>query len=280
MSRSPVLRAEALLSELPGVVLLDARAGADAAATFAEAHLPGARFVDVDHDLAAHADPALGGRHPLPSPAEFGATLGRLGVGPDDEVVVYDLASGSNAASRLWWMLRAIGHTKVRVLEGTTASWARAGLVMTNAPTTFDAKPTYPAASYSLPTVDVAAIDRLRADPRASVIDARSAPRYRGDTEPIDPVAGHIPGAVNLFHLGLVDADGLLLPASQIAEAVGEVAGGRDAGSIAVHCGSGITACHLILAMDHAGLGIPALYVGSWSEWCRQDRPIATGADR
>jgi len=274
-----VVHAEDLVRELGSVVLLDARTGPDSRASFVEGHLPSARFVDVDHDLAAHGDPAHGGRHPLPSPSELGATLGRLGIGPSDDVVVYDLASGSNAASRLWWMLRAIGHARVRVLDGSRASWERSGLVMVRDEARFEARAPYPITEYALATVDADAVDEARNDATYVVVDARSAPRFRGETEPFDPIAGHIPGAKNLFHLSLLDADGRFLEPAAVASTIGAVTSGRAIDKVIVHCGSGVTACHLILAMDYAGLGIPSLYVGSWSEWCRSDRPRATGPE-
>lgn len=274
---SPIVHPEELVVRPEGLVLLDARSGPDAKSGFEAAHLEGARFVDVDHDLAAHGDPAIGGRHPLPSPAEFGATLGRLGVRPTDDVIVYDLASGSNAASRLWWMLRSIGHERVRVLDGTPSHWESVGLRLVADPPRFEEAPTYPIAAYRWPIVDADRVDDARRDPSFVVVDARSAPRFRGEVEPIDPIAGHIPGAVNLFHLSLVDERGRTHDGARIRDAVRAVVGDRTIDRVVVHCGSGVTACHLILAMDHAGLGIPSLYVGSWSEWCRNDRPRATG---
>lgn len=276
---TPVIHAEELVSKLDRVVLLDVRSVPDARGSYDAGHLPGARFVDLEHDLATHRDPKDGGRHPLPSPQEFGVALGRLGVTASTEVVAYDLAAGANAASRLWWMLRAIGHERVRVLDGLPATWERADLRMTRDPVEFEPAPAYVASEYRWPTADIDAVDAARTDAARLVLDARSRPRFRGEMEPIDPIAGHVPGAKNLFHLSLTDADGRLLEANAIADAVAAVAGDVPLDRAIVHCGSGVTACHLMLAIEHAGLSRPTLYVGSWSEWCRNERPRATIED-
>lgn len=263
------------------VVLLDARTGPDARDSYDRAHLPGARFVDLEHELAAVGDPSRGGRHPLPTPERFAELLGSLGVRPTDAVVVYDLAGGMNAASRLWWMLRAAGHADVRVLDAKPELFAAAGLAMTDAPTTITPAPPYPFDEWKLPTVDIDMVDAVRLDPGWVVIDVRAPARYRGEVEPIDPIAGHIPGAKNLFHVELADADGRLLDARAIAARYQEIVGNVPKEHVIVHCGSGVTACHALLAFDHAGLGIPAMYVGSWSEWCRNEsRSRATSSER
>jgi thiosulfate/3-mercaptopyruvate sulfurtransferase len=274
---SPLIRASELAARRADAVLLDVRASRDARAHYDAGHLPGAIFVDLDRDLSEKPDdPAHGGRHPLPDPASFAARVGSWGIGPDTDVILYDAQSGGNAASRAWWMLRALGHERVRVLDGGYAAALAAGL----APTTDGPRPAgrgpYPLSSsgsgWRWPTLDIDEVDAWRKDPAKVVIDARSAPRFRGDEEPFDPVAGHIPGAANLFHMSLVGAEGRLLPAAELATRIRAVTGDRPIDATAVHCGSGVTACHLILAMEEAGLGVPRLYVGSWSEWCRSGR--------
>jgi thiosulfate/3-mercaptopyruvate sulfurtransferase len=272
MEPSPLIAASALPARLGRAVFLDVRTGPHARAAYAAAHLPGALFVDLDRDLAEPPpDAAHGGRHPLPAPATFAARVGRWGIGPDTDVVVYDAMSGGNAAARAWWMLRALGHDRVQVLDGGYDAAVRAGVAPTaEVPTPVDRGPYPTSGDWRWPTLDIEAVDRWRQDPTRRVVDARSAPRFAGREEPIDPIAGHIPGAVNLFHMSLVGSDGTLLPAPAIAERVRAVVGDRPVDDVAVHCGSGVTACHLILAMAHAGLGVPRLYVGSWSEWCRQ----------
>lgn len=280
MSDRPLITPTELGPRLGSVVLLDVRTGPDARAQYEAAHLPGAIFVDLDRELAQPGDPARGGRHPLPSPEAFAAQVGRWGIGPDTEVVVYDAQSGGNAASRAWWMLRSLGHARTRVLDGGYAAAVRAGLPTTaQPPVPVDLGP-HPSRGWQWPLIDVAEVDVWRQDAAKRVVDARSEPRFRGDEEPIDPVAGHIPGAVNLFHLSLVGADGAMFPPATVADRIRAVLGDRPADDVAVHCGSGVTACHLILAMDHAGLGVPRLYVGSWSEWCRSDRPRAPEPSR
>ncbi len=279
-SSSPVLSPADLLTELGHVVLLDARTGSDAASSFATAHLPGARFVDLERDLAAPGDPREGGRHPLPSVADFAVTLGRLGIEPTDSIVVYDLAAGANAAARLWWMLRAAGHRDVRVLDAKPETFGPAGLAMTSEPTSFEPKAPYPLTGWQLPIATRERVESAMQDPTTVVLDVRAPARYRGETEPIDPIAGHIPGAKNLFHLDLVDEHGRLLPPDAIVERTTRVLGTTARDHVVVHCGSGVTACHALLAFEHAGLGISPLYVGSWSEWCRRpELPRATGAE-
>lgn len=271
MVNSPLVSPSELRDRGADLVLLDARAGAGARERYAAAHLVGAVFADLERDLARPADPAHGGRHPLPTAADFASQLGRWGIGPETDVVIYDDQSGANAASRAWWMLRSLGHSRVRVLDGGWPAAVAIGLPTTaEVPVVVDRGP-YPSDGWRWPTIDVDEADRWRQ--AKLLIDARSPARFRGDEEPIDPIAGHIPGATNLFHASLIGGDGRFLPRDEIAARIRTVTGDRPVDEIAVHCGSGVTACHLILGMDHAGLGIPALYVGSWSEWCRSDRP-------
>ncbi len=225
-------------------------------------HVPGAVFVDLDRDLAA--PPSLDGRHPLPEPEEFAVTLGRLGLSPSDLAVVYDDAGGSVAA-RMWWMLRAIGHERVRVLDGGYQAWVESGLEVESGEVT--PQPT----RYPVPHGFAGAVTRDELAGRV-LVDARAPERHRGETEPVDPKAGHIPGAVNRPYAGNLDASGRFLPPDALAarfEGLGE--------RPVVYCGSGVNACHLALAMDVAGLGVPDVYVGSFSEWSRRDLPVETG---
>jgi thiosulfate/3-mercaptopyruvate sulfurtransferase len=272
--KGPLIHPSELASRHAGAALLDVRPGRDGRARYDAGHLPGAVFVDLDRDLSEPSgDPAHGGRHPLPAPATFAARVGRWGIGPDTDVILYDALSGGNAAARAWWMLRALGHDRVQVLDGGYDAAIAAGLVPTTDVPSPVNRGAYPAATkWRWPTIDIDGVNAWRKDATKVVIDARSAPRFRGDEEPFDPVAGHIPGAVNLHHMSLVGVDGRLLPADDLARRLRAVTGERPVDAIAVHCGSGVTACHLILAMEQAGLGVPRLYVGSWSEWCRSDR--------
>lgn len=276
---SPLVSPEAVAAELgaPDLILLDARAGADARDRFRAAHLRGARFVSGDHDLAApHADAAHGGRHPLPPLDVFAATLARLGVGPTSRVVVYDDKNGTNPAARAWWMLRALG-LDVRLLDGGLAAATAAGLpTETGEPTIAPAAP-MTLEGWKLPTVGIARMDALSASPSVPVLDARSLARHRGDADPFDPRPGHIPRTASAPHEASLDARGRMLPAEVLRPRFEALLAGHTPSDAVVYCGSGVTACHLLLAMEHAGLPGAALYVGSFSEWTRTGRPVATG---
>jgi len=254
--------------------LADTQAGEKA---HAQGHLPGARYAHLDRDLSGPktARGAIdGGRHPLPTREAFAATLSALGIGPDTPVVAYD-AQGGPYAARAWWLLRWLGHTNVSVLDGGLAAWQAAG-----GPTEHEAgrsEPAttpYPVRAPAMPTVSA---DRLLSEPAASlVIDARAPERFRGDVEPLDAQAGHIPGARNRFFKNNLATDGRFLPADELRKAF--TAFGVPAERIVHQCGSGVTASHNLLAMEAAGLRGSALYPGSWSEWSSDPaRPVARG---
>lgn len=240
-------------------------------------HVPGAVYAHLDRDLSGPVTPECG-RHPLPTSRIFASTLGRLGVGNDNQVVVYDANNGALAA-RAWWMLRWVGHDAVAVLDGGLAAWKAAGNPLASGETV----PV--ATSFSgreergrvLSTADVVAA----LDEPLLLVDARDAARFRGDAEPIDPVAGHIPGALN-FPLGdSLGPDGRWKSPLALANAWSRVLGDAPGGPWAVMCGSGVTACHLALSARLAGYQEPRLYAGSWSEWIRDPAcPVATGARR
>lgn len=276
----PIINATVLASLLKQdkLVLIDARSGPNGRSKYEQEHLAGALHVDLDKDLAdVKADAAEGGRHPLPEPEKFAALLGNLGIAPDSQVVVYDDMSGANAASRFWWMLRAAGHAHVQVLDGGYQAAVAVGIPVSNSVEQVKQTEPYPFKEWVLPTVKMEEVAQAAQDPDYLVVDVRDAARYRGETEPIDLVAGHIPGAVNIPFQSNLAADGTYLPPEKLREKYTEALNGRDLQHMVVHCGSGVTACHTALAMDYAGLGIPKLYVGSWSEWSRNDRPIGTG---
>lgn len=236
---------------------------------YGEAHVPGAVFVDLPNDLAGGPG---GGRHPLPTTSVFGEVLGRLGITPESSVVVYDDRSGG-MASRLWWMLRSIGHTDVALLDGGFRAWVADGHQVSADPERPTPAPAYPVPERWAGTVDadevVAEIER-----GTTVLDAREPSRYRGDAEPIDARAGHIPGARNLFHRDTLDDDGRHLPTVDLAELFADLGP-----SPIVYCGSGISACHDLLAMSLAGIDDARLYPGSWSEWSSDpERPVATAS--
>ncbi|MBT2480456.1 sulfurtransferase [Streptomyces sp. ISL-94] len=277
MTANPaILSAAELKSELAGSrppVLLDIRwqlGGPDQRPAYEAGHLPGAVYVDLDRELAG--PPGSGGRHPLPDPEAFGAVMRRAGVSAEVPVVVYDGGQGW-AAARAWWLLRWTGHPDVRVLDGGLAAWtAEAGQLSAGreTPAEGDFKPTSGPAG--LLDADGAAA-RARA---GILLDARAGERYRGEVEPIDPVGGHIPGAVSAPTTENVGPDGRFLPADALRErfaALG-VSGGTPVG---VYCGSGVSGAHEVLALEVAGIAAD-LYADSWSEWSSDpDRPVATG---
>lgn len=233
-------------------------------------HIPGAIFVDLDRDLAA---PSGAGRHPLPDPRAFAERLGELGFGSDDFIVSYDDAYGTIAA-RIWWMLDDLGHERVALLDGGLQAWRDAGLPLsTDVP-----EPTR--RSMELRSAWSNVIDRDGLIPRlddVTLIDARAAERYRGDTEPVDPRAGHIPSAVNAPARLALNAGGRFLEPDELAERFATIAPPDQA--VVASCGSGVTACHTAFALRRAGRPAPLLYPGSFSDWSRTDLPIATGDD-
>jgi len=263
------------------VTLLDVRwrlGGPPGRELYLAGHVPGAMFVDLDRDLAA--PPGPGGRHPMPAAACFEAAMRRAGVRNDQPVVVYDDAD-STAAARAWWLLRYFGHDQVRVLDGGFRAWtAAAGPVETGAGDWYAYDPPrgdFHARPGHLGLLDADAAAALARD--GILLDARSAERYRGEAEHVDPVAGHVPGAVSAPTTANVNPDGTFRSAADLAERFGSLgaAAGRP---VAAYCGSGVTAAHEVLALSLAG--IPAgLYVGSWSDWITDPaRPVATGPTR
>lgn len=266
------------IRELPNFRFIDARSGPDAAERFAAAHLPGAVFADLDKVLAnIGLDAAKGGRHPLPDPAQFAAWLGQQGIDTNTVLVVYDDKAGANAAARFWWMMKSLGHTQVWVVSGGLSKLLASGWSLTDEVTSYPERDAYPVQEWKWPTVDMQQAAESAADPNRMLIDVREAFRYRGEKEPIDLIAGHIPGAVNMPYLENLDENGDFLPADILYDKYLELLGNKGTEQVAVHCGSGVTACHSLLAMHYAGIEGASLYPGSWSEWSRNDRPIASG---
>ncbi len=256
----------------PDLVIADAGSGGPAKEVHALKHIEGAIYVDLNEDLSDIKENAAdGGRHPLPSAKDFGKTLGTLGITPDSHVVIYDDKGGANAAARFWWMLRSIGHEKVQVLNGGLQAAERQGLPINDAKVTAAATQAYPVTDWQWPTSTIDEVERASITRQSVIIDVREAYRYKGESEPIDLVAGHIPGAVNIPLQENLDENGLFLSPSLLRKKYGAILDEYDA---TIHCGSGVTACHTILALASAGFKIPKLYVGSWSEWSRNYKPI------
>lgn len=247
----------------------------------AQAHIPGAHHAHLDRDLAGPIGDGRAGRHPLPLPESFRRWCGQNGIGEGTAVVCYDDQAGQ-WASRLWWLLRHYGHARVAVLDGGLTRWKALGL-----PLRGGSEPPRPAAAFAgtpghMPTLDASRIEMDLAQPRPrwQLVDARAGERFRGEVEPVDPRAGHIPGAVSLPYGGNIGAGMVFLPPEQLAQRFERALGVQEAGRVACYCGSGVTSTHNVLAMELAGMGTPALYPGSWSEWAWPEagRPVETGA--
>jgi len=262
----------------PRLVIVDVRHDlADSAfgeAAYAKSHIPGAVFAHVDRDLSAPRSPHSG-RHPLPTPEAAAKLFGRLGIGATKQVVAYDQGNGVYA-SRLWWMLRWLGHDSVAVLDGGFAKWMREGRpVSTDVPHVAPAKFV---ATNVLPTVNATGIAASLPRHGLLLLDARTAERYRGDAEPIDHVAGHIPGALNRPYTRNIHDDGTFRSPRELRSEFEGMLHGRAPDDLVHYCGSGVTACHNLLAMTIAGYPLTRLYPGSWSEWITdRRRPIAKG---
>ncbi len=281
MSFTTLISAEQLKHALrarPAPVVLDT--GFDLGDTAAgerawrEGHVPGAHYLHLDHDLSG-AKTGANGRHPLPAREAFAARIGALGIGPDTQVVVVDRQQGAMAA-RAWWMLGWLGHRAVAVLDGGWQAWVAAGGEVETQPSAAPGGPSYPLAEPLRPTIDAASLAAMGG--RVRVLDARAPERFRGEVEPLDAQAGHIPGALNRFFKDNLDADGRFKAPGRLRAEFEPLVAGHRAEAVIHQCGSGVTACHNLLAMEAAGLGCSVLYPGSWSEWSADPgRPVARG---
>jgi thiosulfate/3-mercaptopyruvate sulfurtransferase len=258
-------------------------------AQYLESHIPGAVYAHLDEVLSDKTPPVAhqtgqpdprpsGGRHPLPSREKFAAWLGSVGLTPDMQAVVYD-RQGVNYCGRLWWMLKWLGHEHVAVLDGGLQAWAKTTAHRAATGTEPAHSPSnYPLAPANATLFATETIVKQLGRPTQTILDARGAPRYRGEVEPLDPVAGHIPGALNRPFTENIGADGKFKPADQLRAEFLTLLAGRDPASVVHHCGSGVSALPNLIAMEIAGLGRTGLYAGSWSEWCSDPaRPVAQG---
>ncbi|HMM85228.1 sulfurtransferase [Azohydromonas sp.] len=274
MTHHTLIRADTLLERLRhgtptvlldcGFDLFDPAAGERA---YAAGHLPGAHYLHLERDLSGPTRDAAGrfrGRHPLPARDAWAALVARLGIAPGVQVVAYD-AQGGPCAARAWWLLRWIGHDAAAVLDGGVAAWQAAGGTLTTAaPGRLDAAP-YPARADAMPLVDAAALQARLG--RVCLLDARAGERFRGEVEPLDAAAGHVPGALHRFFMDNLRPDGRFKDAATLRAELLPLVGAAAPADVVHMCGSGVTACHNLLALAHAGLGTGALYPGSWSEW-------------
>lgn len=253
------------------LILLDARTGKDVKQNYLEKHISGARFIDLDKDLAEIGeDAAFGGRHPLPSVEKFAETLSDLGISEEAHIVVYDDKNASNAAARAWWMLRSFGLEKVQVLDGGMQAAEKEGFEFSSGEERFDKAVLIKKNHWNLPVSSLETVENELTNDSSTVIDVRDAYRYKGESEPIDLVAGHIPGAINIPFSENLDENGNFLSPEILKEKYTQLLQNKP-DHLIIHCGSGVTACHTILALDYAGFPIPDLYVGSWSEWSRRE---------
>ena len=243
---------------------------------YRDAHLPGAYYAHLDNDLSSPVAPGTG-RHPLPDAATLATWLGSRGVGADTQVVTYD-AQGGAVAARMWWLLRWLGHDAVAVLDGGVKAWQEAGYaVQREEPALRDNDP-YPMRLRETMAVDVASLGEALGDGKVRLLDVRAPVRFRGEKEPLDKVAGHVPGAVNHFYSDDLDADGMFLSPDALRERLAQDIAPFASSDTVCMCGSGVTACHTLLAMEVAGLTGGRLYAGSWSQWITDpQRAIATG---
>ncbi|MEO5910300.1 MAG: sulfurtransferase [Pelobium sp.] len=276
---SPIIQADELLAlyKSESIIIVDASNGKNAKENYTKKHLDRALFVDVNAQLAAIKDDfANGGRHPLPKMETFAATLKNIGITNQSHVIIYDDQNGANAAARFWWMLKSIGHEKVQVLNGGFQQAEKTGFPINDNLEIPIITGDYNYNNWKLPIAEMSEVEENSLNENYIVIDVRESSRYRGEYEPIDLIAGHIPGAINIPFSTNLTEEGMFLSPSELKLKYETIFAENTAENIIVHCGSGVTACHSLLAIAYAGLAIPKLYVGSWSEWSRNNKMMVT----
>jgi thiosulfate/3-mercaptopyruvate sulfurtransferase len=269
---SPIIDTTELqtLQQTGKIILIDVSNNKNARTDYEQKHLEGALYVDLNSQLAdIKIDIAQGGRHPLPSIEIFSNTLTSLGITPDSHVVLYDHANGANAAARFWWMLKSVGHVKAQVLNGGFQEAVAKDLTCSDKIEIPQKVDLYPITNWDWPLINIEEVKNATTNPCFTITDVRDSDRYNGINEPLDLVAGHIPNAINIPFSSNLDEHGLFLSIEKIKQNYKVVLENTTSENTIIHCGSGVTACHSILAMYYAGLAIPKLYVGSWSEWSR-----------
>ena len=271
---SPIIEVDELMqiSENQNLRIFDVRTGSNAKENYIKKHLEYSVFVDLNSDLAEIDDPKNGGRHPLPKFEDFIKILGELGIDKNSHIVIYDDKNGANAAARFWWMLRAVGHKNVQVLNGGLQVAQNQNYPLSSV------EEYYPETKYisdyqdwQLPQVWIDDVKKASQDSDSMSVDVRESQRFDGIMEPIDLVAGHIPNAHNFPFIDNLDEKGLFKSPEVLRNLYSELFDNYEKSKIIFHCGSGVTACHSLLALDYAGFDIPNLYVGSWSEWSRNE---------
>lgn len=280
MKLSPIISAKELQKILnqENLIIVDAGSGGNSYDNYLEKHLENALYADLNKDLAEVPEDAKnGGRHPLPSLEKFAEVLQNLGINENSHLIIYDNKNSTNAAPRFWWMLKSAGIENVQVLDGGLKSAENESLKLTSEIT----KPRKSAEKLKLknwkfPLVNIDFIEKNSENSDFKIIDVRDKDRYDGKTEPIDKIAGHIPGAENIPFTENMNEDGTLKKPEVLREKYQEIFKNIPTENVAIHCGSGVTACNTLLALDYAGLEIPNLYVGSWSEWSRNNKKMAT----
>jgi thiosulfate/3-mercaptopyruvate sulfurtransferase len=276
---SPIIQASELLKlyKSENLIIVDVSNGKNAKSNYEAKHLEGAIFVDLNTQLAdIKNDLSIGGRHPLPKIENFAKTLSNLGISPKSHIVIYDDKNGSNAGARFWWMLKSVGHEKVQVLNGGIQEAEKINFPVSSNTEVIKKTELYKVENWKLKITEIEEVEKFSKTENHIVIDVRDEERYNGETEPIDLVAGHIPGAINIPFTENLDENGLFLTPNLLKHKYEKVFGHINPENIIVHCGSGVTACHSLLAIAYAALEIPKLYVGSWSEWSRNNKLIET----
>lgn len=276
---SPIIQASESLTlyKSDNLIIFDVSNGKNAKSNYEAKHLDGALFVDLNTQLAEIKDNlSIGGRHPLPQIENFARTVSNLGISPKSHIILYDDKNGSNAAARFWWMLKSIGHEKVQVLNGGIQEAEKIGFPLSSKIEISNETEIYKVDHWKLRIAEIEEVEKVSQTKNHIVIDVRDVERYNGETETIDLIAGHIPGAINVPFIGNLDENGLFLSPDLLKKKYEDVFGCVETENIIVHCGSGVTACHTLLAIAYAELEIPKLYVGSWSEWSRNNKAIET----
>lgn len=278
MMISPIIEVEMLLNiyKDADVLIFDVSNSKNAKANYDAEHIEGALFIDLNTQLAdIKSDVSIGGRHPLPKIETFAKTLTDLGISKDKHVIIYDDNNGSNAAARFWWMLKSVGHDKVQVLNGGLNHAKNANFPMSSKVEYINrTSESYQISNWNLPTIEINEVERISHNLNYLVVDVRTKERYEGKNEPIDLIAGHIPCAINIPFIENLDENGLFLKPDALRKIYEPIFKEIKTENIIVHCGSGVTACHTLLSLNYADMEIPKLYVGSWSEWSRNNKKI------